>query len=128
MSIQSNMCYRKMNNSHPPGMPQLPFAQVGQYHALMQQIPLEVIGPVLLPLVGFVPAGFKIVRRSEKRFHLFRIVEDKWVQYGEGKKAWYAVCWHWAGGWAREKQRKNEMPAGINVETTSSPDISKSNV
>ncbi len=109
-------------------MPQLPFAQVGQYHALMQQIPLEVIGPVLLPLVGFVPAGFKIVRRSEKRFHLFRLIEEKWVQYGEGKKAWYAVSWHWAGGWAREKQRNNEMPLGISLETTSSSVISKSNV
>ena len=107
-------------------MPQLPFAQVGSYHTLMQQIPLEVVGPVLLPLAGFVPAGFKIVRRSEKRFHLFRLVDGQWVQYSDGKKAWYALSWHWAGGWAREKQRNNELPLGFREEMTSSSIITKS--
>ena len=72
----------------------------------------EVIGPVLHPLVGFVPEGFKIIRRSDRRFHLFRLVENEWIQYGDGRKAWYAVSWHWAGEWARDKQRANEMPLG----------------
>lgn len=97
-------------------MPTLSTDQKNQYDMLMQQIPLEVMGPVRLPLVGFVPNDFKIIRHSEKRFHLYRLVGGNWVQYGNGKKAWHAVSWFWAGEWAREKQRKNEMPLGVGGE------------
>lgn len=100
-------------------MPRLSIAQSDQYNALMRQIPYEVIGPVQLPVVGFVPEGFKIVRRSEKRFHLFQRVDTTWVQYGNGKKAWYAISWHWAGEWAREKQRVHEAPLGVGGEEIS---------
>lgn len=106
-------------------MPRLSTAQVSQYNALMQQIPYEVVGPVQLPLVGYIPAGFKIIRRSEKRFHLFRLINNGWVQYGNGKKAWYAVSWQWAGAWAREKQQKNEMPLGVDGEVISLTPTSK---
>jgi len=97
-------------------MPTLSIDQKNQYNMLMQQIPLEVVGPARLPLVGFVPDTFKIIRNSEKRFHLYRLVDGNWIQYGNGKKAWHAVSWFWAGEWAREKQRKNEMPLGVGGE------------
>lgn len=106
-------------------MPQLSTEQVKQYNALMQQIPYEIVGPVLLPLVGFVPAGFKIIRRSEKRFHLFQLIGNNWIQYGNGKKAWYAISWLWAGEWAREKQQKNEIPLGIGGDIVHSTPTSK---
>jgi uncharacterized protein with ParB-like and HNH nuclease domain/predicted transport protein len=93
--------------------PKLSQEQVNQYNMLMQQIPLEVTGPTLLPLIGFIPAGFKIIRRSEKRFYLYRDVGNEWIPYTDGKKALYAVSWHWAGDWAREKQRKDEKPLGL---------------
>ncbi|HZU68075.1 MAG TPA: DUF262 and DUF1524 domain-containing protein [Ktedonobacteraceae bacterium] len=94
-------------------MPKLSPEQISQYNMLMQQIPLEVTGPTQLPLAGFIPAGFKIIRRSEKRFYLYRLVKNEWIPYGDGKRAWYALSWHWAGEWAREKQRKDEMPSGV---------------
>ena len=97
-------------------MPTLSIEQKNEYNMLMQQIPLEVVGPARLPLVGFVPDGFKIIRHSEKSFHLYRLVNGTWIQYGNGKKAWRAVSWFWAGEWAREKQRKNEMPLGVGGE------------
>jgi predicted transport protein len=96
--------------------PALSAEQVNQYNMLMQQIPMEVDGPTRLPLVGFVPEGFKIIRRSEKRFHLYRLMQHGWVQYGNGKKAWYAISWFWAGEWARAKQRENEIPLGVGGE------------
>jgi uncharacterized protein with ParB-like and HNH nuclease domain/predicted transport protein len=100
-------------------VPTLSAEQINQYQTLMHQIPYEVVGPTRLPLVGSVPAGFKIIRRSEKRFHLSRLVENDWVQYGNGKKAWYAISWHWAGNWAREKDHSNEMPLGVGGEMVS---------
>src|SRR5215469_992477 len=96
--------------------PALSAEQVNQYNMLTQQIPMEVVGPTRLPLVGFVPEGFKIIRRSEKRFHLYRLMQHSWVQYGDGKKAWYAISWFWAGEWARTKQRENEIPLGVGGE------------
>jgi uncharacterized protein with ParB-like and HNH nuclease domain/predicted transport protein len=94
-------------------VPKLSQEQVNQYNMLMQQIPLEVTGPTRLPLIGFIPAGFKIIRRSEKRFYLYRYFGNEWIPYGDGKRAWYALSWHWAGEWAREKQRKDEKPLGV---------------
>jgi uncharacterized protein with ParB-like and HNH nuclease domain/predicted transport protein len=94
-------------------MPKLSQEQVNQYNMLMQQIPLEVTGPTQLPMIGFIPACFKIIRRSEKRFYLYRYDGNEWIPYGDGKRAWYAVSWQWAGEWARDKQRKNEMPLGV---------------
>jgi uncharacterized protein with ParB-like and HNH nuclease domain/predicted transport protein len=94
-------------------MPKLSQEQVNQYNMILQQIPLEVTGPTQLPMIGFIPAGFKIIRRSEKRFYLYRYVENEWIPYGDGKRAWYALSWHWAGEWAREKARKNEKPLGV---------------
>lgn len=97
-------------------MPTLSTDQKNQYNMLMQQIPLEVMGPARLPLVGLVPGDFKIIRHSEKRFHLYRLISGNWIQYGNGKKAWHAVSWFWAGEWAREKQRRDEMPLGVGGE------------
>jgi uncharacterized protein with ParB-like and HNH nuclease domain/predicted transport protein len=94
-------------------IPKLSQEQVNQYNMLIQQIPIEVTGPTLLPMLGFIPAGFKIIRRSEKRFYLYRYVGNEWIPYGDGKRSWYAVSWHWAGEWARDKQRNNELPLGV---------------
>jgi uncharacterized protein with ParB-like and HNH nuclease domain/predicted transport protein/flavodoxin len=93
--------------------PKLSQEQVNQYDLLILQIPLEVTGPVQLPLSGFVPLGFKIIRRSEKRFYLYRYVDNEWIPYSDGKRALYALSWHWAGEWAREKLRKDEKPLGV---------------
>ena len=81
---------------------------------LGQKVPLEtVIGPIEHPLAGFVPSGFKIMQMSKGKYHLLREVADEWIYYGNGKVAWYAISWPNAGFWARDKEKKNEMPLGV---------------
>ncbi|HVB25061.1 MAG TPA: DUF262 domain-containing protein [Ktedonobacteraceae bacterium] len=99
--------------------------QANWHQKLMHQIPLEIEGPIQLPVVGSIPVGFKIIRRSEKRFYLYRQMENEWIQYSDGKKASYAVSWSWAGEWAREKQRTHEMPLGMAETEVSLPQIRK---
>jgi predicted transport protein len=82
----------------------------------LSSFPTEIIGPLTHLQAGFIPAGFKIIQHSEKRFYLFRNIHDEWVQYGNGQKPWWAVSWQYAGEWARDKYRKNEMPSGIGGE------------
>jgi len=72
-----------------------------------------VIGPVDHLQAGFIPEGFKIVQLSEKKFHYFRLVNDEWVQYGNGKDAWYAISWDTVGRWTREFYKKQKMPLGV---------------
>lgn len=101
--------------------PTLSAEQTSQYNALMHQIPYEIFGTVQLPLVGFVPSGFKIMRLREKLFYLYRLVGNEWVQYGNGKKAWHTVSWVWAGNWARDAQRRKEMPLGVGGDIVPTP-------
>lgn len=63
-----------------------------------------------------MPAGFKLVQTTEKRFYLFRSVENEWVQYGNGKNPWFAISWDYAREWVRDIFRKNEMPLGVGGE------------
>ncbi len=88
-----------------------------------RSVPSEAIGPLVHPLAGFIPAGFKIIQHSGRRFYLFRNIENEWVQYGNGKKPSWAVSWKYAGEWARDKNSKNEKPLGIGGEVTSQPEI-----
>ncbi len=95
-------------------IPRLSAEQLNKYGKLAQKDPLAVvIGPVDHPLAGFIPEGFKIVQLSERKFHFFRLVDDEWVQYGNGKDAWYAISWDTVGRWPRDFYRKHTMPLGI---------------
>ena len=94
-------------------IPQLSPKQVSKYSKQVEEIPSEIIGPIEYPVVGFIPRGFKVIQISGNRFHLFKLIENEWIQYGNGKKPWYAISWKNAGIWARDKQNKNEMPLGI---------------
>ncbi len=98
--------------------PTLSVEQVNKYsNKASKKMPLaEIIGPIQHPQAGFVPEGFKLVQSSEKRFYLFRNVENEWVQYGNGKNPWFAVSWEYAREWVQEKFRKNESPLGVGGE------------
>jgi len=76
----------------------------------------EIVGPTNDPLVGFVPDGFKIIRATEKRFYFYRMVEGKWVQYGNGKNAWFAVSWEYAKEWMQRAYQNNQIPLGVGGE------------
>ncbi len=92
---------------------QLSPEQISKYSKQVGEIPSELIGPIEYPVVGFIPRGFKVVQISGNRFHLFKLIGNEWIQYGNGKKPWYAISWKNAGMWARDKQNKSEMPLGV---------------
>jgi len=46
----------------------------------------EIVGPVNDPLIGFVPIGFKLIRATEKRFYLYRMIEGKMGTIWQWKK------------------------------------------
>jgi uncharacterized protein with ParB-like and HNH nuclease domain/predicted transport protein len=94
-------------------IPQLSSVQVSKYSKHVEEIPSEIIGPIEYPIVGFIPRGFKVVQISRNRFHLYKLINNEWIQYGNGKKPWYAISLKNAGMWARDKQNKNEMPLGV---------------
>jgi uncharacterized protein with ParB-like and HNH nuclease domain/predicted transport protein len=98
-------------------IPTLFAVQLSKYSRRTQKAPLvEVIGPIEHPLAGFIPSGYKIVPLSEKKFHYYRWMEGKWIPYGNGKVAWYAISWVSVGKNIRELARKNEKPLGIDGE------------
>ena len=81
----------------------------------------ELVGPINDPLAGFIPDGFKLIQTSEKRFYLYRLIDGKWIQYGNGKNAWFAISWDYARGWLQRVYRNNEMPLGIGGEKVEKP-------
>ena len=98
-------------------IPQMPDEQVKHFSKqLVKPLLAEVIGPTEHSLLGFVPDGFRVVQTSEKRFYLFRKVNNEWIQYGNGKNPWFAISWDYAKEWMQEKFKKNEMPLGIGGE------------
>jgi predicted transport protein len=99
-------------------IPSLSTEQLNMYGKRIQKAPLvEVVGPVEHPLAGFVPAGYKIIPLSDKKFHYYRLLDGNWQQYGNGKVAWYAISWASAGKNIREFARKQEKPLGVGGET-----------
>lgn len=95
-------------------IPQLAPTQISAYSKSSKKPPLaEITGPVEHSLAGFIPADFKLVQSSEKRFYLFRKVNDEWVQYGNGKNPWFTISWEYAKKWIKEKFQKNEIPLGV---------------
>jgi uncharacterized protein with ParB-like and HNH nuclease domain/predicted transport protein len=99
--------------------PDLSVEQVNKYSgnkASKKASLAEIIGPIEHPQAGFIPAGFKLIQTTEKRFYLFRSVENEWVQYGNGKNPWFAISWDYAREWVRDIFRKNEMPLGVGGE------------
>ena len=98
-------------------VPQLSPEQISKYNRQTQRIPLaEVIGPFEHPMAGFIPEGFKVVQISERKFHYYRLVEGEWIQYGNGKDAWYAISWDTVGRWTRDFYKKGIMPLGVGGE------------
>jgi len=98
-------------------IPQLSPEQVSKYSRQAQRLPLaEVIGPFEHPLAGFIPEGFKVVQISERKFHYYRLVGDEWIQYGNGKDAWYAISWNTVGWRTRDNYKKGFMPLGVGGE------------
>lgn len=98
-------------------LPRLSSEQVSKYSkAGKKAVMEEIIGPVEHPLAGFVHEGFKLVQSTEKRFYLFRNVDDEWIQYGNGKNPWFAISWEYAQGWIQRMYQKNENPLGIGGE------------
>src|SRR5258708_1944431 len=98
-------------------LPGLTAEQINTYGRRSQKAPLvEVIGPVNHPLAGSIPYGYKILPEGEKKFYYYRLIENEWVQYGNGKAAWYAKSWAGIGKTVRETDRKNQKPRGIGGE------------
>jgi uncharacterized protein with ParB-like and HNH nuclease domain/predicted transport protein len=98
-------------------MPQLSQEQVKKIQKPSQISPLaEVIGPEEHALAGSVPENFKIVQVSEKRFYLFRYIDNEWLQYGNGKNPWFTLSWKKVGEWARWANKKNKQPFGVGGE------------
>jgi len=98
-------------------MPQLSPEQISKYSRQTQRLPLaEVIGPLEHPLAGFIPEGFKVVQMSERKFHYYRLVGDEWIQYGNGKDAWFAISWNTVGWRTRDNYKKGFMPLGVGGE------------
>lgn len=95
-------------------IPILFLEQMSRYNKQVQKASLaEVVGPIEHPLAGFIPAGFKIVQISGKHFHSFRKVGNEWVQYSNGKNAWYAISWENAGKWIRDFYKKGTFPLEV---------------
>ncbi len=98
-------------------MPQLSQEQVRRINKHSQISPLtEVIGPEEHPLAGYIPENYKVVQVAEKRFYLFRNIENEWIQYGNGKNPWFSLSWKNAGEWARQANKKNKGPFGVGGE------------
>src|SRR6266700_4006616 len=105
-------------------MPQLSPEQISKYSRQTQRLPLaEVIGPFEHPLAGFIPEGFKVVQISDRKFHYYRLVGNEWIQYGNGKDAWYAITWDTVGRSTREFYKKGTMPLGIGGENIMKPEF-----
>ena len=105
-------------------IPQLSPEQVSKYMKQTQKAPLaEVIGPLEHPLAGFIPEGFKVVQIADRKFHYYRLVGNEWVQYGNGKYAWYAISWDTVGRWTRDFYKKDTMPLGVGGEIKTQSDI-----
>ncbi|GCF11075.1 DUF262 and DUF1524 domain-containing protein [Dictyobacter arantiisoli] len=84
----------------------------------------EFIGPVHDPLAGFVPEGFRLVQATEKRFYVYRQIEGKWIQYGDGKNAFFSTTWASARERVRRCYELNLIPQGAGgekVNTSISP-------
>jgi len=101
--------------------PSLTAEQISGYSKRPQREPLveplaEVMGPIEYPPAGFIPEGFKIIRVKEKRFYYYRLIEDEWIQYGNGKRPWYATSWEMIGKTLREFARKDVKPLGVEGE------------
>lgn len=95
-------------------IPQLNSQQISKTARYQQASPLTVVtGPVDHSQAGFIPEGFKIIQIKGNRFHYFRQVKGEWVQYGNGKDAWYAISWDTVGRWLREFSKKDTMPLGV---------------
>jgi predicted transport protein len=98
-------------------MPQLSPEQISKYSRKTQRLPLaEVIGPFEHPMAGFIPEGFKVVQILERKFHYYRLVGDEWIQYGNGKDAWYAISWNTVGWRTRDLYKNGTMPLGVGGE------------
>ncbi len=98
-------------------IPTLSAEQLSKYGRRAHKVPLvEVIGPIEHPLAGFVPAGYKIVPLTEKKFHYYRQVDGVWVPYGNGKTAWYSTSWELVGQYIRDAARRNKKPLGMGGE------------
>ncbi len=94
-------------------LPELTAEQVNVYGLRTQKAPLvEILGPIEHPLAGFIPSGYKIIPQNEKKFHYYRLVNNEWVIYGNGKAAWYAISWKSVGKTIRDLAKKNEKPHG----------------
>ena len=98
-------------------MPHLPADRLNQYGKRAQKAPLaEIIGPVDHPLAGFIPDGYKIVQLADNKFHYYRNLDGKWVQYGNGKVSWYALSWINVGKWLRDFDKRDIRPLGVGGE------------
>jgi predicted transport protein len=99
-------------------LPVLSDKQISQHSSKQGKKPVlaEIIGATNHPLAGFVPDGFRLIQSTEKRFYLFRKVEDEWIQYGNGKNSWFVTSWESVRSWILRIHQKNEMPLGIGGE------------
>ncbi|HLH63453.1 MAG TPA: DUF262 and DUF1524 domain-containing protein [Ktedonobacteraceae bacterium] len=98
-------------------IPNLSPAQTARYSKPAARLSVaEIIGPVEHPQAGFIPEGFKVVQLAEKKFYYYRLVEGRWVQYGNGKTPWYAVSWETVGRWLRDFEKKSTIPLGVGGE------------
>lgn len=94
-------------------IPHLSLEQVNTYSKKAPMpILAEVMGPIDHPVAGFIPAGFKITQVGPKKWHYFRLIEDQWVHYGNGRDPWYTLSWESAGKYLRDFNKKNTMPLG----------------
>ncbi len=98
-------------------IPSLTNEQLDRYNKRSQKPPLaEAIGPVDHPLAGYIPLGFKVVQLAEKKFHYYRLVGDKWMQYGNGKVPWFSISWENVGRGLRDFDKKGVLPFGVGGE------------
>lgn len=98
-------------------IPVLSLEQMSKYGRKAHRVPLlEAIGPMQHPLAGFIPAGFKIVPQSDKRFYYHRLVDGTWIQYGNGKYAWFRNSWEDAGKRVRGFAQEDAKPLGVGGE------------
>ncbi len=96
----------------------LSLEQMNKYGRKTQRVPLvEAIGPMQHPLAGFIPAGYKIVPQSDKRFYYYRLVDGTWVQYGNGKHVWFRNSWEDAGKRVRGFAQDDAKPLGVGGES-----------
>ncbi len=98
-------------------VPQLSQERLNLYSKQVQRLPLaEYIGPFDHPLGGFIPEGFKVVQISDRKFHYYRMVGNEWIQYGNGRDAWFAIFWKALGYRLRYYYKKDILPLGVGGE------------